>query len=48
MVDGAIAAAGPHDQLLRENLEYRTLISAFEHDRQTPHAPQASPAKGSH
>lgn len=48
MVDGAIAAAGPHDQLLRENLEYRTLISAFEHDRQTPHAPQASQAKGSH
>jgi ABC-type multidrug transport system fused ATPase/permease subunit len=48
MVDGAIAAAGPHDQLLRENLEYRTLISAFEHDRQTPHASSTSQAKGSH
>jgi hypothetical protein len=33
---------------LRENLEYRTLISAFEHDRQTPHASSTSQAKGSH
>jgi ABC-type multidrug transport system fused ATPase/permease subunit len=41
MVDGAVAAAGPHDRLLHENLDYRTLISAFEHDRQLPQTPQA-------
>jgi len=35
MADGAIAAAGPHDELLRSNADYRTLIQAFEHDRQT-------------
>jgi len=33
MVDGTIAAAGTHDVLLRSNEAYRTLISAFEHDR---------------
>jgi len=33
MVDGTIAAAGTHDELLRANDDYRTLISAFEHDR---------------
>jgi ABC-type multidrug transport system fused ATPase/permease subunit len=38
MIDGAIAAAGPHDRLLRDNADYRTLISAFEHDRQAPQA----------
>jgi len=35
MVDGAIAATGPHDELLRTNADYRTLIQAFEHDRQS-------------
>ncbi|MFZ9954225.1 MAG: ABC transporter ATP-binding protein, partial [Ilumatobacteraceae bacterium] len=33
MVDGTIAAAGTHDELVRANDAYRTLISAFEHDR---------------
>ena len=33
MVEGTIAAAGTHDELLRANDHYRTLISAFEHDR---------------
>jgi ABC-type multidrug transport system fused ATPase/permease subunit len=33
IVDGTIAAAGTHDELLRANDDYRTLISAFEHDR---------------
>ena len=33
MVEGTIAAAGTHDELLRANDDYRTLISAFEHDR---------------
>jgi ABC-type multidrug transport system fused ATPase/permease subunit len=36
MVEGTIAAAGPHAVLLRDNPDYRRLISAFEHDRQTP------------
>ena len=36
LVDGAVAAAGSHEELLRTNADYRELISAFEHDRQTP------------
>ena len=33
MAEGNIAAAGTHEVLLRANDAYRTLISAFEHDR---------------
>ena len=36
MSDGRIVAVGSHEQLLDSTPAYRELISAFEHDRQTP------------
>ena len=38
MSDGAVVAAGTHESLLANSNDYRTLISAFEHDRQSSEA----------
>jgi ATP-binding cassette, subfamily B, bacterial len=35
LVDGAIVAHGPHDQLMVESDGYRELMEAFEHDRRS-------------
>ena len=35
LVDGAIVAHGPHDQLMAESDGYRELMEAFEHDRRS-------------
>ena len=38
MSDGEVVAAGTHESLLGNSNDYRTLISAFEHDRQSSEA----------
>lgn len=34
IIDGRVVAIGSHDELLSQNPDYRSLISAFEHDRE--------------
>jgi len=39
LVDGAVRAQGPHVELLRTDPDYRSLVEAYEHDREAPAQP---------
>ena len=42
LADGAIVDHAPHSVLIERNAQYRALLEAFEHDRQTPKASRRS------